>query len=594
MVPTEATCTNSSRRSYKLDKVCLQRFKSCLAILFQSCLSNSTMLYILLLGICLGQQLVVYNVGLLPSEFMTVLEGRDNRNFKVLLIKAFALIFSAAIYKSLVSLVSGYLYLTWRKLLTSFLHRKYFFKSTFYRVNVVETEIDNVDQRISQDVNRFCLQLSNISPKIVISPLVIIYYSIQCFNATGYVGPFVIYTYFVVGTIINKLIMSSIVNLIFRQEQCEGDFRFKLTQIRSSAESIALLRAGKNELKKVTTFFERLFKTQKKIIHSELFLNFSTNLIDYIGSILSYVVIGVPILSGKYNDMSVVALSALISKNAFVSMYLISCFSTLIDLSSQVTDLCGYVHRIGELIDVLKLQKRWFQTRHIQEINDEFEGGSLLSLKNITYTAPNSLQILVSDLSLDIKRHKNILITGNTGSGKSSLLRILAGIWKPESGIIQQSFVSDVTNVLFLPQKPFLTNGSLLDQVVYPVLRSSIQDYELTRDNVEKALEAVDLLHLIERVGDIDVAPEWCWADNLSPGEIQRISFARLFYHEPVLAFLDEATSALGIIEEECFYVYCAQLEITVVSVAHRETLRRFHDLCLNINGDGTWDYTEL
>ena len=588
MVIIENKDIQNNKGKYKVDRTFLRRLKLCLIIIFGSPCSNSSLLFVLLLGLCLGQQLVVYNVGLLPSEFFEVLGNKDTANFKLLTIKAFSLIIAVALYYSLVTFVSGYLYLHWRRSLTKRLHQKYFMKSTLYYINVIDDSIDNVDQRITQDVDRFCVQLSEISAKLIISPLTITYYSVQCFHATSYIGPLTIYIYFIVGTIANKLIMSPIVNLIFKQEKYEGDFRFKHTEVRSFAESIAFLKSERNEYHKLEMFFQKLWNVQRKIVHTELFLNFSTNLFDYIGSILSYIVISVPIFSGKYNDMSSVELVSLISRNAFVSIYLISCFSSLINLSLKITDLCGYTHRIGELLETFKKEiccnKERLDSRKESCVDEKV----LIKLTDVTYSPPCSTNLLVSNLNLSIQRNSNLLITGNTGTGKSSLLRILSGLWQPSSGKIQ-SFISP-NNVLFLPQKPYLTTGTLMDQVIYPLLKHEIPNYIKAREKAMQALEDVGLDLLIDRIGDLDLEPMWHWLDGLSPGEIQRLSFARLFYHRPILAIVDEPTSALGIIEEECFYTYCHRLGITTVSVGHRETVKQFHDVCLKISGDGKWE----
>ena len=147
--------------------------------------------------------------------------------------------------------------------------------------------------------------------------------------------------------------------------------------------------------------------------------------------------------------------------------------------------------------------------------------------------------------------------------------------------------------VLFLPQKPLLTNGTLIDQIIYPDIKSS-KNYHHKREKVQDALNNVGLQNLINRIGDIDIEPEWHWMDGLSPGEVQRLSFARVFYHEPILVLLDEATSALGLSEEDCFYTYLLQLGITFVSVGHRDSLKQFHEFCLDIKKDGSWKYFQL
>ena len=97
--------------------------------------------------------------------------------------------------------------------------------------------------------------------------------------------------------------------------------------------------------------------------------------------------------------------------------------------------------------------------------------------------------------------------------------------------------------------------------------------------------------------GDLEFDPEWHWPEALSPGEAQRLAFLRLFYHRPDLALLDEATSALSVDLEAALMKRCADLGITLVSVAHRESVRRFHDsnLQLGLGQDGaSWQIVRV
>ena len=94
---------------------------------------------------------------------------------------------------------------------------------------------------------------------------------------------------------------------------------------------------------------------------------------------------------------------------------------------------------------------------------------------------------------------------------------------------------------------------------------------------------------LMDRIGGLDRPVEWNWYDVLSPGEMQRLSFIRLLYHRPVMAFLDEATSAVDNDMEQALYRAAVDRRITLVSVGHRPSLRTFHQQSLHLNGDGTW-----
>lgn len=590
------------QKSYAFDRIFLRRFRKCLSVIFPHLFCDSTLLLSVLLGLAISQQLVIFNVGILPSNFMEVLGNKSESEMKSLVIKAFILIIGIAIFISASNAVSGYLYIHWRQMLTTYLQRNYMRNSMHYFITngLTETRLDNTDQRITQEVDKLCLTSSKIIAKLLISPLVIIYYSIKCFKVTGITGPLIIYGYFLVGACVNKILMSFIVNLIYKKEKQEGDFRYKHMRIRTSTESIALVKAEEYESFKLNKCLKDLLSTQRKIVNLEILLNFSTNFIDYLGSIISYMIISVPIFSGKYNELDPVELSAVISKNAFVSMYLINCFSTLVDLSTQLTEISGYCHRIGEMIETMKNHEKNEEEKikySKKEMEDEDCHG-LLEIRNLTYSRAMSDINLVAKLNLEIFPQQNLIIVGETGVGKSSLFRVIRKLWKPMTGRVQfhKNLMRNNKEIMFLPQLPVLGCGSLLELVIYPDLKREIEmKYSVILEQVQEVLNNVGLGGLIEYAGgDIDLDQGWVWEQKLSPGQIQKIQFARLIYHKPLLAFLDEATSSLGLTEERVLYEMCQSLGITVLSIGHRDSLMQYHKYFLKIKQNGLWEYGQI
>lgn len=413
--------TTDSLKKYSLGVLFLRRFFSCNAIIFPRLFCKSTILFALLLVASLCQQFIIYNVGLIPSRFFKVLGSKDSKSFKPLIFTALYFIVAIALANSAVKFISGILYVQWRDALTSSLHTKYFLQETFFHVNTSGGKIDNADQRITQDVDKFSQQLSEISPKLLISPLTIAYYSYKCFANTGWFGPVTIYGYFVVGSIINRIIMSPIVDLVVKQERNEGDFRYKHVNIRTNSESVVFLQGSQTEQRKADAKLQQLLGVQQTIVNYEFWLNLSVNLFDYLGSVLSYFVIAVPIFAGSYNDLSSVQLSSLISQNAFVSMYLINCFSTLMDLASKITDIAGYTHRIVELHEALIMYNNECKNNNKEYMkgigNDVMPHFNkvFFDIKYLTYAPYGSKSNLVKDLCLTVMAGKSTLIMGATG-----------------------------------------------------------------------------------------------------------------------------------------------------------------------------------
>ncbi|KAK2104453.1 ATP-binding cassette sub- D member 4 [Saguinus oedipus] len=489
--------------------------------------------------------------------------------------------------KSFDQFTCNLLYVSWRKDLTEHLHRLYFQGRVYYTLNVLRDDIDNPDQRISQDVERFCRQLSSMASKLIISPFTLVYYTYQCFQSTGWLGPVSIFGYFILGTVVNKTLMGPIVMKLVHQEKLEGDFRFKHMQIRVNAEAAAFYRAGHVEHMRTDRRLQRLLQTQRELMSKELWLYIGINTFDYLGSILSYVVIAIPIFSGVYGDLSPAELSILVSKNAFVCIYLISCFTQLIDLSTTLSDVAGYTHRIGQLRETLLDMSLKSQDCEIlgesQWGLDKAPGWPAAEpadmaflLERVSISVPSSDKPLIKDLSLQISKGQSLLITGNTGTGKTSLLRVLGGLWTSTRGSVQMLTDFGPHGVLFLPQKPFFTDGTLREQVIYP-LKEIYPDSGSTDD--ERILRFLELAGLVS--GDRnpqDLSPPGSTShryDVLSPGEMQRLSFARLFYLQPKYAVLDEATSALTEEVENELYRIGQQLGMTFISVGHRQSLEK-------------------
>ncbi|XP_032338249.1 ATP-binding cassette sub-family D member 4 isoform X2 [Camelus ferus] len=610
----------------RLDLQFLQRFLQIQKVLFPSWSSQNSLIFLTLLCVALLEQLVIYQVGLIPSQYFGVLGNKDLDGFKTLTFLAVMLIVLESMLKSFDQFTCNLLYVSWRKGLTEHLHRLYFRGRVYYTLNVLQDNIDNPDQRISQDVERFCRQLSSMASKLIISPFTLIYYTYQCFQSTGWLGPVSIFGYFILGTMMNKMLMGPIVAKLMQQEKLEGDFRFKHMQIRVNAEPAAFFRAGHVEHMRTDRRLQRLLQTQRELISKELWLYIGINMFDYLGGILSYVVIAIPIFSGVYGDLSPTELSSLVSKNAFVCLYLTNCFTRLIDLSTTLSDVAGYTHRIGELQETLldmSLKSKDDEILDESEWNlDRFCDVSDLSvhqgivscppcfggpgwpeaeptdtaflLERVCISAPSSNKPLIKDLSLKISEGQSLLITGNTGTGKTSLLRVLGGLWASTRGSVQILTDFGPHGVLFLPQKPFFTDGTLREQVIYP-LKEIYPDSGSTDDErIMRFLELAGLSTLVARTEGLDQQVDWNWYDVLSPGEMQRLSFARLFYLQPKYAVLDEATSALTEEVESELYRVGQQLGMTFVSVGHRRSLEKFHSLVLKLCGEGRWELTRI
>lgn len=215
-----------------------------------------------------------------------------------------------------------------------------------------------------------------------------------------------------------------------------------------------------------------------------------------------------------------------------------------------------------------------------------------IALDDVPIVTPNC-EIIVQSLSIIIKPGDHLLITGPNGCGKSSLFRIISGLWPVYGGSLTRPGESYYlrTNrpaMFYIPQKPYMTIGCLREQITYPV---QVKRDKKNDEKLLKLLDLVDLRSLAEReqhgldaIGD--------WDSTLSGGEKQRLAMTRLFYNTPQYALLDECTSAVSLEAEGSMYETAKKKGITLLTITHRvSSLAKYHNYVLKFDGEGGWNF---
>ncbi|EYB96601.1 hypothetical protein Y032_0148g2622, partial [Ancylostoma ceylanicum] len=450
------------------------------------------------------------------------------------------------------------------------------------------------DQRITQDAERMCSTLAkNIFPYILISPGVIAWYTYKTWATAGGFGVGIIYLYFILGVIANRIIVSPLTKWTARVEKCEGDFRYKHVTVRKNAEESAFFNAAAFEESESNRFFMRLLKRQLGATLWKYPAQFLQNFFDYYGAILSYVIQVFPIfIFNSYKDMDPPTLAQQISNNAFYFIYLINSFTRLTDLALALGEMAGYTQRIAELVRYMR-RINYEDGIDLNEFDDEEGSANLLATENLSYATPGDPDQLVTDLSLSVPKNKTLLITGTSGVGKTSFVRVIRKLWKPTAGTIVRNF--NPRNTMFVPQRPYLPPGqlSLRQQIVFPQIDHGHDTKEIDNNKIVSILEALRLRTLISMCGGLTDPSNFEWQDTLSPGEQQRLSMARVLYHNPTYVFMDEATSSLSVDAEANVYDLLKKYGITYVSTGHRPTLRSFHNMELRLQGKNEWKLIE-
>lgn len=472
-------------------------------------------------------------------------------------------------------LLAGYTYLRdrlslqWRKWLTHRFVDNYFRDRAYYNLHISETEIDNPDQRIAEDVRSFTQESLTFVLVLVQSVLSVIAFSSVLWGISQPLVFFLV-LYALIGTLVTTVVFGKpLVRLNFEQLKKEANLRFSLVRIRENAEAIAFYRGEEQESNQVKQRFLDVFENVKRLLVWELNLNMVTNAYEFIPFILPALVVAPAIFAG---EMEVGKVSE--AQGAFVRVFF--SLNVVVARFQQLTTFAAGINRLytfAQFLEQTATQASDEQPR-IQTVEAD-----RLAVEHLSLQTPNYQRTLVEDLSIELPAGQGLLVMGPSGCGKSSLLRAIAGLWNSGQGTIIRP---EPDQILFLPQRPYMVLGTLRDQLLYPNTHLEVEDQHL-----KQVLEQVNLAGLDERFGGFDAQQDW--TDVLSLGEQQRLTFARLLLNKPNYAILDEATSALDLGNEERLYQHLQAKGTTFLSVGHRSTLANYHQSLLELSQDKTW-----
>ena len=266
----------------------------------------------------------------------------------------------------------------------------------------------------------------------------------------------------------------------------------------------------------------------------------------------------------------------------------------------EITELAGYTSRVSTLLDVMDdIQAGHFEKKLVSSAGTDenaaiLEGrGEVIESDNIEFidvpiVSPNG-DILVRKLNFTVKQGEHLLIVGPNGCGKSSLFRILGGLWPIYGGTVLKPSFSDI---FYIPQRPYLSCGTLRQQIIYPDSLREMRDKGVSDADLLRILRTVEIENIVDRAGGWDAEEEW--RDVLSGGLQQRVAMARLFYHAPKYAILDECTSSVTLEIEKAMYDNAKALGITLMTVSHRRSLWKYHGNILQFDGHGGYIFTTL
>ena len=529
---------------------------------------KATGLLVLLVALLLGQTgfAVLFNEQ--TGEFTSALAAHDSERFWQAIRWCLALVAGAVPIYAFYYFVRDTLGNHWRRWLTHRFLVGYFRDRHFYELNA-RADIDNPDQRIAEDINTFTQRSLFFLLIFIGAALQLIAFS-QVLWSIAHELVYFLVVYALAGTLLTVFVFGKpLIGLNFRQLQREADFRFSLVRVREKAEPIALYRGEPQERQQVWRRFTRAFDNFRQLIRNQLFLNLFQYGYSMLTIVLPSALIASRVLSGELEVGR-----AIQAAGAFAAV--LSAISVVIENFEGLSRFAAGIDRLDTFFKLLSspADREAPQESTIASVQD-----TRLALDRVTLQTPRRERTLIQNLSIDVLPGQGLLIVGASGSGKSSLLRALSGLWYAGSGTI---FRPEAQDLLFLPQQPYMFLGTLRNQLLYPDL-----DRPATEAHLLDLLVRVNLPDLAQRFGGLDT--EMDWEKVLSIGEQQRLACARVLLIQPRFAILDEATSALDTANEGNLYRQLARTSTTLISVGHRSTILQYHKQVLELTGDGQW-----
>ena len=462
--------------------------------------------------------------------------------------------------------------INWIEWLNTELLEKWMDKRAYYKSQYIGNNLDNPDQRIQQDIQSYVKTTLSLSTGVIDAVTSMISYTILLW---GLAGPmtllgieipramvYLVFAYVIFTTLIAFWLGKPLIRLNFANEKLNANYRYSLIRVKEYAESIAFYAGEKVEK-------SRLYKQFRAVIDNMWDIVFRALKFSGFNLVVSQISVVFPLLIqvSRYFEKQIKLGDLMQTLQVFGKLHSnLSFFRNTYDSFAEYKATLDRLTGFHYSVEAAQKQSKTDITDHPTDV----------IFQHLSVKSPMG-KILIKDLNLTLTQGNSLLIQGQSGVGKTTLLRTIAGLWSYAEGKI----FCPQQNTLFLSQRPYLPQGNLLTALYYPDTTENVDLAKITR-----VLEQVQLAHLQDRLEQ-----EQDWSRILSLGEQQRLAFARLLLHKPKVAFLDEASASLDEGMEYAMYRLVREElpNTTIISVGHRSTLVPLHQQQLELHTDGSW-----
>jgi len=512
------------------------------------------------------------------GDFFDMLENRDAAAFAGLIARLAINLGAICLFSILDLWFLQIFEFRWRRWITHAFFARYLDEHRFHTLQINDYGIDNPDQRISVDIRDLTFNTTNLAQGFLRNLANAITFVGVLWSASGSLEftafgidaaipgylVWVALIYIGAASWLGYRIGKPLTALQHERQRVEADFRFGLVQVRENAEAIALSQGDSREIEGLRGLFKFIRSNWYQLVRVQAIFAGFTGIVGQVGGIITHVANAPRFLAGQITLGGMMEAQQAFAQVQFALMWFLNVFPAIAAWKASVD-------RVLTLERALEAAGR--DRRDARFARKEAAAGAV-ELSNLTVRLPNG-RALVQDASLTIAPGARVLIAGQSGGGKTTLFRVLSGLWHWGEG----SLSIPVESALFLPQKSYIPNGRLRDALCYPASAAEVAGAMLDR-----WLRRCALSHLIP-----SLETEGAWSAVLSGGEQQRVGILRALLQKPSVLLLDESTSALDTaLERELYQLLVTELpETTIVSIAHREEVKAHHNQRIELDPQG-------